>query len=72
MQSEAPMTDKEQLAAVKSLVSDLRMHIEYITHERNILQKICARRAACLEAAGLHADCTIEEAQEALRISLAR
>jgi hypothetical protein len=36
--------------------------IDLLRLERNVLQKICARRAGRLEAVGLHADCTHDEA----------
>ncbi len=44
--------------------------IELIKRERNVLQKIAARRANMLEQVGLHSDCTSEEA-DALRKQLA-
>ena len=45
-------------APLRKLVEDLR-------HERNVLQRISARRAAALERVGLHADCANEEADVA-------
>jgi hypothetical protein len=60
----------EEIAEGDRLIANLRI-------ERNFLQKVCARRAAMLEHAGLHADCTLEEAKAmaeeiaALRAALA-
>ena len=47
-----------EIAHLCSLVDALRL-------ERNVLQKISARRAGALERVGLHADCTMEDAQAA-------
>ena len=43
-------------------VRQLEQQRDELLIERNALQRICARRADCLEAIGLHADCTIDEA----------
>jgi hypothetical protein len=43
-------------------VRNLEQQRDELRVERNALQRICARRADCLEALGLHADCTLEEA----------
>lgn len=48
-------TDAEALAAKDERIAAL-------IHERDVLQRISARRAGALERVGLHADCTMEEA----------
>jgi hypothetical protein len=40
------------------------LEYEALRHERDILQKISARRAEMLEIVGLHADCTEGEARQ--------
>jgi hypothetical protein len=44
-------------------IKRLQGRVEHLIHERNVLQKISARRASALERVGLHADCTMEEAE---------
>jgi hypothetical protein len=57
-----PMRCATALAVNAELVM-LREWVEDLKRERLVLQKISARRAGALERAGLHADCTMDEAQ---------
>lgn len=50
-------------SAELSIVDRLREWVEDLKHERLVPQRISARRAAALEWAGLHADCTMHETQ---------
>lgn len=57
-----PMRCATALAVNAELVM-LREWVEDLKRERLVLQKISARRAGALERAGLHADCTMDEAR---------
>lgn len=57
-------------ALALQLLADKDAEIAALKHERNVLQKINARRSDGLEAVGLHADCTLDEAS-ALAVEVA-
>jgi len=56
--------DKE-IARIQAMwldIKNLQNRCDELFVERAALQRICAARAECLEAVGLHADCTVQEA----------
>jgi hypothetical protein len=54
--------DQPMTTPVQRAVSEADRFAE-LRHERNVLQKIAARRAEVLELLGVHADCTLDEAK---------
>ena len=68
--AEANAKDVERLQPehdrLRAEVEALRQWVDDLKHERIVLQKIAARRAHSLEAAGFHADCTPDEVRAAI------
>lgn len=57
-----PERAEVRVTALLTECDALGARCDELHHERNVLQKISARRAGMLERVGLHADCTKEEA----------